>query len=308
MANFLNISGFQLSSPIPQVSVKNLQHQISIFRNSNHILEDWNESPPWMKNIIYICLIVFFCILYIIYKFYIYYRRKRSIRDTLYSYEKKEGKNIYYSNPNVLFQDPKSIYFSEREHILYGNHVYNDRTIRMWIRIDKNNFEETTLTEPKKIWSDENSLFTLSMDRHANRFYFKINQFQGVIDDIPINQWFQITIRVSIGICDFYLDGELINTWSILNGFQMQPISFLNSYHYAVLPKNKANDFNNKNGYNGQIGFFQMIPEAWSPQQIQKQYLNEKPEFIIWNQTYLIQNIKNKKMSCVPKPKQIISK
>lgn len=277
-----------------------------------------NTMSPRTKKLMIIGLLIVIVVCIFIYNIYKFYKRRWDIRDSLYYYEAfhsgKLTKKIYYGSP--LTMDKESLpggtmgsFWNRTDtslRILDGNYITieNGATIRMWLRLQPDNFTEN-LSEPisrtiftggligsqgtqdqiinnpdlllsNRNWMDYCHL-GLFLDRSVNRLTFQVGKKLGGvqqchIDDVPIQKWFQLTLRVSSGVVEAYIDGELLNIWSISDGFTIPSGSTITLFNQIPSV-----------GFWGHICFFQSYAKVLTPDEIQHRYNLESSDIRVWN-------------------------
>jgi hypothetical protein len=323
MSNFLNIPA--LPATVSNSAMGNMTKpfsligtQFNIMKNSNSFGNYMNQMSPATKRGLFImtCAVVFICI--IIYQIYKYYQLRWKIRDSLYYFETFNMKNnslkLYYGTPLRMNVEaipggqPGSFWYrtDPKIRILSGNNfnINDGVTIRMWLKISSDNFQQNTNDELERviftkgladsegstndIINNPNLLLTnrnwasvcqlgLFLDRRVNRLHLQVGKnspggtFKCPIDDIPIKKWFQLSIRISIGVIDVYIDGELYNTWSITEGFTIPNGSAIALFHQIPTV-----------GFWGWTCFFQSIPKVLTPNEVYERFMWEVPDMIEW--------------------------
>lgn len=182
--------------------------------------------------------------------------------------------------------------------------IQDGATIRLWLRLSAQNFTENVgVDKPRAIftqglvgsqgtvaelianpmrlmgnqtWINQCQL-GLFLDRRVNQLIFRVGKstggdsFAGRVDDVPVKRWFQLTLRVSRGVCEVYMDGELLHVWSIPQGFRIPSGSSMALFHQLPTV-----------GFWGWISFMQVFTGTMTPMEIQKKYLLERPDIDKW--------------------------
>ena len=226
------------------------------------------------------------------------------------------GSPLKMERASIPGGDPGSFWFrrDSKIRLVNGNNISSrdGATIRMWLRLSSENFTENVSEDVPRVifsqgfsgasgtteeiinnpvrlltnrtWMDSCQL-GLFLNRRLNQLVLRVGRrgaqsspsFEAKVEDVPIHRWFHLTLRVTTGVVEAYVDGELLNIWSLPGGFETGEGRILALFNQIPAV-----------GFWGWISFFQTISQSLTPKEIQEKYLLELPDIIRWENLHRV--------------------